>query len=164
MMEQEKWKTAAEIIAEQNANPEFLRKQAARAKRRQEQAERFAELERPVIDRMKALGFDASSITDAIHKYSPLSELLVELLLDSISQSSEVKLLQWLIRALAAAGRPFNGQPLIECYHKSNDIELRWVILNTIACAKPHSIDDWIAKVSQDPYVAETLQKLGYKK
>ncbi len=163
-MEQEKWYTAAEVIARQNADPEFLRKQAARDERRRERAERFAQSERPVVERMNAIGFDASSIIDAINKFSPLPERLVEVLLDAITSSSDVKLLEWLIRALAPARRPFDGRPLAECYKRINDFDLRWVILNTIACAKPHSIDAWIAEVSQDPYVAETLQKLGHKK
>lgn len=163
-MSDEKWKTAEELMTELNKNPEFLRRRAAKDKRRKEREEEFAQLERPVVERMRAIGFEAISITDAIKKYSPLPDKLVELLLDSIRQSSVVKLLEWLIRALAAARRPFNGQALIECYDKFNDIELRWVILNTIACAKPHSIDNWIQNASRDPYVAETLEKLGYKK
>lgn len=162
-MGDEKWKTADELMTELNRNPEFLQRRAAKDKRRREREEQFAKLESPVVERMRAVGFEASSIVDAIKKYSPLPDQLVELLLDSIGKSSDVKLLEWLIRALAAARRPFNGQALTECYDKVNDIELRWVILNTIACANPHSIDDWIAEVRKDPYVSETLQKLGYR-
>jgi hypothetical protein len=164
MTKHEKWRTAEEVIAEQNSNPEFLRKKAEKEERRRKREAEFAAVERPLLDRMKSAGYEADSIIEAIKKFAPLPDRLVAILLEAVTTTADIKHLEWIIRALAATRHPFDGRPLMECYQRVNDINLRWVILNTIACSKPHSIGDWIEEITRDPYVAETLEKLGYYK
>src|SRR5260221_2924383 len=148
-MNKKNWKTAGEIMAELNSNPEFVRRKAEKEKRRVEREKRFAALERPILDAIGARGFEAASITDLIEKYSPLPAEIVDVLLEGVEQATDAKLLEWLVRALAVAGQPFDGRPLVNCYETFKDDNLRWVITNTIACAKPHSIDEWIQKALQ---------------
>jgi hypothetical protein len=149
-MTKKNWKTAGEIMAELNSNPDFVRRKAEKEKRREEREKRFAALERPILDELKASGFEAGSITELIKKSRPLPHEIVVVLLGGIETATDVKLLEWLVRALAAAGHPFDGRPLVKCYETFKDDNLRWVIANTIACAKPHSIDDWIDKALQN--------------
>src|ERR1022692_1550645 len=138
-------------MADVNSTPEFLHRRAEKEKRTKEREERFAVLEGPIVERLKTIGFDAGSVIDAVQKYSPLPKEFVDVLFEGIKHSSDLKLLEGLIRALAAARESFDGRPIVECYERFNDWNLRWVIANTIACAKPHSIDSWIDKALNDP-------------
>ncbi|SFH53334.1 hypothetical protein SAMN05421753_10149 [Planctomicrobium piriforme] len=69
-----------------------------------------------------------------------------------------------IIGLLAFAQHSFDGTLLIQCYERTKDSEdVRWQVLNTIAIARPHSIDDWIEKLCENPFRKEELYKLGYR-
>lgn len=164
------WKTADELMSELESNPDFVRRQAEKDQRRKARAERVAAQERPILERLRALGFDLSEVSEAAGKYAPLPDKFVEVLLDAVRQYAEVKeytysnVLQMVIRALGAAARPFDGRLLVECYEKNNDPTIRWVICNTIALMRPHHIDDWIEKALANPQIAKSLREVGFKK
>jgi len=148
-------------MAELNSNPDFLRRQAEREERANEREHRIRTLERPVLDSLRARGFDAPSITDAVKMYSPLSNEIVDVFLDSVNKTADVKLLETLIRGLGAAARSFDGRPLVRCYESCHDDNLQWVITNTIALARPHSIDDWMEKFLRDPSREKIFRELS---
>src|SRR5262249_25434512 len=156
------WKTAEELMKDLKDDPEFLRRQEQKAERSKRLQEQFSLLESPVLEKLSQLGYEASSLSDVVKNYSPLADPIVHVLLDAVKSTSDVKFLEWLIRSLAAAAHPFDGAVLVECYKRFSDWNLQWVILNTVACAKPHSIDDWIAKCLADPMPGKTLRDLGY--
>jgi hypothetical protein len=161
-MKKKTWQTAEQFMAELNSNPEFLRRKAEKDARRREREEHLQALERPILDKLKECGFDAPSIADLVEIYSPLPDVVVGVLLDSLEQCANTKTLESLIRALGAAARPFDGRPLVKCYESFNDDTLRWVIANTIALVRPHSIDAWIAEALSDPVRGVTLRNLGF--
>lgn len=163
-MSKKGWKTAEEVIAEQNSNPEFVRRRAEKEQRRKQREKEYAEIERPIVECMRAVGFEANSIIDAIQKFAPLPDELVAVLLQGVTTSTDIKLLEWLIRALAAARNPFDGRPLVECYAMYNDCNLRWVIANTIGCAKPLYVEDWVKTALQDEVLGKLLRALGIRK
>jgi hypothetical protein len=66
------------------------------------------------------------------------------------------------VRQLAVAAEPFDGRPLVELFEGTTSwYFLRWAILNTIACAMPHSIDAWRHKARRDAWIEKTLQAIG---
>ncbi len=163
-MSKKNWKMAQELMAELNSNPDFLRRKAEKEQRRKEREEHFGAMERPIVDQVRARGFDASSITEAVKRYSPLPDEIVAVFLNGVENSADLKLLETLIRGLGAAAHPFDGRPLVKCYETFKDDNLRWAIANTIALARPHSIDDWIEDALHNPVLGKTLRELGFDK
>lgn len=163
MSKKDSWKTAAELDAELAKDAEFQRLAAEKAKRRQEREAAFTILERPILDDLTLCGYEAASIHQALRRYAPLPIGFVDVLLDWVSRSTDLRILETLIRALGAAHQPFDGRTLAKCFDENRDENLRWVILNTVAIAKPHSIEEWLAKVLQNPAWRKTLVELGYR-
>lgn len=169
-MSNEEWKTADDLMAELERKPDFVQMRGEKEQRRKERAERVAAQESPILERLRALGFELSEVSEAAGKYAPLPDEFVAVLLDAVSEYAEVKeytysnVLEMIIRALGAAGHPFDGRPLTECYDKNTDPTVRWVVCNTIALVRPHHIDDWINKALANPQTAKLLREVGFKK
>jgi hypothetical protein len=176
-MTKRKWITAEELMSQLDHDPNYRRGVDEKNRKEQDRAARDAALELPILQKLRALGFVGDSIWDLTEKYCPLPQQLAEVLLDEVRRltsqisrysdyysSTEVRVLDALIRGLAAAASPFDGRPLVKCYETTRDPSLRWVIANTIASARPHSIDDWIEKALKEPWLAKTLRDLGYGK
>jgi len=161
-MSKERSETAAEFKArlEQDSNYRAIR--ARKEERFRKLSEKYAELERPLLDKLRLHGYEANSIVDLIKKYSPLSIPLVETLLVSIDDCTDDRIKEWIIRALAMAKQPFDGTKLSKLYDNTNNVQLKWVIANTVASSKPHSIDEWLEKAKQDSYLRTTLEQLGF--
>ncbi len=168
-MNDDSWKTADELMAELENNSEFVRRRAEKQQRLQEREERVAAQERPIIEGLRALGFELSEVSEAVRKYAPLPDEFVAVLLDAVKQIGDLdeythsNVLEMIIRALGAAARPFDGRPLVECYEKNTDPTVRWVICNTISLVRPTNIEDWVQKALADPQISKTLRKLGFK-
>ena len=94
----------------------------------------------------------------------PGTDEIVDEFLKGVENSTDLRFLETLIRGLGAAARPFDGRPLIKCYDTFKDDNLRWVIANTIALARPHSIDNWLEDALRNPVLGKTLRELGIDK
>jgi len=158
-------------MKESEQDPEIVRHRNEKEERRQRRKEFYAEMDRPLLDTLRSLGFEATSIEDVIQKHAPLPSLVVEILLKSLETYQDWVVpeavirqnqLDMVVRALAAAAEPFDGRPLVKCYETKGNEAIEWSILNTIACAKPHSIDGWIRKQEKIPGIKKTLTDLGY--
>lgn len=160
MSKKQQWKTAEEIMAEQQRDPEFQRRAAEKLKRRQEREAAHALLEKPVLAELETLGFKIDSVYRLAKTYGWLPKPVVETLLKWVAQATDKHLLEALIRQLAAAKKPFDGTVLAKCFDGTKDPTLQWVIVNTIASAKPHSIDDWLKKLLENAYWKKTYNGL----
>jgi hypothetical protein len=164
-MKKKKWKSAQELMAELNSNPDFVRRTTDKEQRRNEREQHYRAMERSILDELGARGIDAPSIADAVKKYSPLPDEVVNVFLTGVETTADLKVLETLIRGLGAAAHPFDGRPLAKCYDSCNDENLRWVIANTIALARPHSISDWLQDaLRRDPGLGKTIRELGIDK
>ena len=102
-----------------------------------------------MLELLHVQGFDAESIEDLVKKFAPLKDVVVEILLDALRNCMEDRMCESYVRALAASEQPFDGKPLVACLQRTSDESLRWAVINTVALAKPHSIDDWLDGASK---------------
>jgi hypothetical protein len=161
MVNEDEWQSAEEFLAELERDPEYCQRRAARRKRFEERRKLYAALEQPILADLGTEHIEAASITDLIQRYSPLSSTICNVLLRWVARSTDARLLEMLIRALAAAGQRFDGRQLVKCYRETKDENLKWVILNTIAITKPHSIDEWLDMALKDPIIGKQLHDLA---
>lgn len=154
---------AEEVMRELARDPEFVRRQAAKEEKRRRLDEYYTKLAAPLLDQLSRRGFAAPSLEDVVERYAPLPGSAVEVLLSNLASCEDRRQCEELVHAIAAAKNRFDGRALVDCYERIRDDEaVRWVILNTIALTRPHSIDGWLEKAKHDPYLRKTLLKLGY--
>lgn len=142
-------------------DPEFCRRQQEKL-----EALRQAELEderrfAPLLHELAEAGFEAPTIYEIPGRYAPLPAAAVEILLRTFPTFSDDGLKEVVIRQLSAAAEPFDGRSLVECFAESTSSSLRWAILNTVACARPHSIGEWLREARNDTYIEKTLRGIG---
>lgn len=137
-------RTAAEVLARLQANPEFQKQQAERQRKFAERRARFAAIERPIMDDLEQFGIDAESTEEMTSRYAPLSPQIVQVLLDWLPRIAEDRIKESLIRALGAAKEPFDGKPLVDCFLRDSSETLRWPIANTMSLARPYGISAWL--------------------
>ena len=98
MKKKKGWKTADELMAELEANPDYQRRRGEKEERRKVREAAWAVLEAPVLADLNAHGFDTESLYSLANHYAPLPYPLVEILLDWIAKVSDHGLLEAMIR------------------------------------------------------------------
>ncbi len=152
--------TAAELLAKLNQNPEFVAREARRAREEASNVARFESLAAPILQDLRALGVSPSSLDRLAHEYAPLSTDIVKVLLKWIPRIADDYLQESIIRSLGATRARFDGKPLIEAFENSQSEGLRWAIANTIAEARPTGVVDWLIGVIQDQDYRDARQML----
>lgn len=142
-------------------DPEFRRRQDERLERLRQGELESKRIFAPLVRRLGNAGFKEASLKEITSRYAPLPSMAVGILLDSLVDFDDDSAKEMVVRQLAASAQPFDGRPLVACFDDTTDGSLRWAVLNTIACAKPHSIDCWLADAVGDRWVERTLLGLG---
>jgi hypothetical protein len=155
------WVTAEELMTELMKDPAYVKKMKEKEARRNKRAEIAKALEQPILAKLSSCGFECNSINELVNEYSPLPATAVAILLSEVPLATDDGIRLELIRALGASAIRFDGRPLADCYDSQRDLNTRWVILNTIALAHPHSIEGWLEAARKDPWVERTLRELG---
>lgn len=154
--------TAAEFMAELEADEGFQSRQKAKEKKLEKRIEADRIKFAPCIERLTAVGFNAQSVEEIVELYSPLPFTAVDILLEFLPSLKDPRHIESVVRALAASDYPFDGRQLAKCFDTTNDEALKWAIVNTIAISHPHLIDGWIVKLCENDYWRKTLYDLGY--
>jgi hypothetical protein len=162
MSKKHHWKSAKDLMAELESDPQYQRRIAEKNERLKDLESKYDLLSRPVLDKLRAEGFDSDSIEGIVKKYSPLPEEVISVLIEGVASSLDARHSERLVRALGAAGKPFEGTALAVKFDETSDISLKWAIANTIALARPHSIDKWIENAPEQSFLKKTLDNLGY--
>jgi len=153
------YKSIAQQMAETEINP------VARAKWIKIAAaeKKYERLFAPLVERLQTLGAKGASVQEMVQNSAPFSADVVETLLDALPTFSDDRAKETIVRSLGAAAAPYNGKALKECYESTDDEALKWATLNTIALAKPHSIEKWLLSL-RGTYAGDTLRKLSRSK
>lgn len=145
-------RTAEEILTELQRDPAYLKQIEERDRRR---AERHAVAKQQilhVVSQLHSLGYTENSLEELVQHHAPLDQKLVLTLLDSLSQLTDESAIQSLIRTLAATKCSYPGQQLCRAFDATHNINLQWVIINTIALTRPEGIQEWLDNTLHNPY------------
>lgn len=161
-MTDDSWKSAKDLMAELEKDPEYLRIRRERDDKVLHRERKYAELARPILEKLHSIGFAPASIEEVASRNSHVPPEVVSILLAHVTPDQDPRLCESIVRALGAARDGFDGTALAQCYDDTSDESLRWAIANTIALTHPHSIGRWIAERSECSPLKEALRKLGY--
>lgn len=149
-MKKNDWVSAADLMAELQADPEFVAQDLRREQDRLQRQTRIDGLLRPVLEDLKAAGIVVNNFDDLVPAYAPLPPLVVEVLLDWIDRTEDEDVLESLIRALAATEDPYDGVPLAKAFDRVGSDSVRWAIGNTLARTSPTGIERWLVNAAQN--------------
>jgi hypothetical protein len=137
---------ASDFLKQLEQNPEYQELQRKQKEKQKQKIEQSKIIEEPFIKMLHSNGFTQINNASDLLQLKVLDKKLQNLLLiwipkiDNKFNSQEI-----LIRALAVSNSPFNGTLLTTLFdNKEVSPHLRWVIGNTIACAKVDNINEWI--------------------
>ena len=156
--------TARDLMAELENDAEFRRHREEREEKRRKLEAYYANLDRPLLDKLTAKGFRLESLDELVKQDVLLPDDVVELLLATLDSCDDRRQCEMLVRALTMAKNAFDGRPLTRCYDRVRDDEgVRWIILAAIAKLKPHSIEGWLETAAKNPYLRSSLERLGHE-
>jgi hypothetical protein len=154
--------TAEELIEKLEADPEYRARKERRDEKFRRLREKYAQLDRPIVESLANLGFHVDSFDEIVKKFAPLPKPIVDVLLRALEECKDWKQREALARALGTAKEPFDGRILTRLYDETWDCGLQFAIANTIALARPHSIQEWIEKSDKHSKLRTDLTNLGY--
>ena len=154
--------TAKELMDQLATDPEYQQMRARKDEKSRRLQEKLELIEQPMLNRLEEAGFSGDSIVSIVKKYAPLPVAVVGILLECLKECSEERIQESLVRALGAAERPFDGEPLTKLFAATSNEGLKFAILNTIVLARPNSINEWLEAVRQNDYYRQKLADLGY--
>jgi len=142
--------TAAELMAELNADPKFV---AAREKEEEERQRRHAEYrkaEAPLVKELHAAGFAVDTAWDLVNTTAPYPEAL-SILLEHLGRPYPGPVLEGIARALAVPEARFGWPVLIARYQSERNVRAKDGLAVAIsAVADEDLIDDVIALVRDE--------------
>src|SRR5689334_6516791 len=124
--------SAAEFMAERNADPEYEKKRFAREEALAARAEAIARAAAPVLQELAAQGCMVVSLDELALRYAPLPGSITRTLLEWLSRVTDAAVQEQIVRALAAVREPFSGATLARLFEGTQVESLRWAIANTI--------------------------------
>lgn len=140
-------KTAAELMAELNADPEFV------ARRRQQEEAQLAKAterrlaEEPLVEDLRRLGLEIKSVWDLVNTAAPYPEA-IPVLLDHLQRPYPERVREGIARALAVPEAKIGWGILLDAFHRESDqttVGVKWSLgLALAAAANDDVLDDVI--------------------
>lgn len=171
--------TAAEMMAKLNADPEFVAKRAREEEERQKRADEWARAEAPLVEELRAAGYEVESAWDLVNTAAPYPKAL-PILLDHLSRPYPGPVREGIARALAVPDAKFGWGVLTRLYGHEQDKRAKdGLAVAVAAVADDEVIGDVIALAldtrhgpsrllllsalerSADPRAKATLMELG---
>ena len=131
-MSHERPMTAAEFMASLQGDAEYSRRESEKAKVREKRQQDIDQAFAPALERIHQLGFPGATLQDIVKLHSPLPDLVVNILLQSLPTLRHPRLAESVVRALGAAACTFDGRPLVQAFESTSDESLKWAVVNTI--------------------------------
>jgi hypothetical protein len=107
--------TAAELLARLGADPGFVARQEQQERARQEQSDDLSRAEAPLVDELRAAGFEVDSVWDLVNISTPYREAL-PILLKHLHLPYPGRVKEGIARALAVPDAKFGWAQLKELY------------------------------------------------
>src|SRR5207244_2292643 len=121
-------KTAAEFAAELAKDKDYQ----AKLRAQEDWAAKVREEEAAIMQRLAEHGVRAASIHELVSTRAPLDARAVDGLKAALAATSNLNVLEAIVRALGAAAAPFDARPLAQLFEQTDSEQLRWAIANTL--------------------------------
>jgi hypothetical protein len=143
--------TAADLMAKLNADPEFVAKRARAEEDRQKREAEYQRAEAPLVDDLRAAGFQVQSAWDLVNTASSYPDAL-PILLAHLPRSYPAPVREGIARALAVPEtRTLGWGVLTRLYREEADERVKCGIAAAIAAASADEVLDDVISLVRDP-------------
>lgn len=139
-------KTAADIAAELARDKDYQ----AKLRAQEEWSSTVRDEENAIMQFLADRGVRAASVHELVSTRAPFDSKIVDGLVAALAATSNVNVLESVVRALGAAEGSFDAQPLARLFEQTNSEQLRWAIANTLALVHPRDLREWIVKAARE--------------
>lgn len=160
-MTKRKSKSAADFLAELNADPEHVARRNAQEDARVLREAEIRTVIQPLLEQLLAAGYPVASLDTLVTSYEPLPAPVVALLLDWLPEVNDTAVQEQIVRALGASAVPFDGDPLVALFDSTDSGAVRYAIANTMAQAPVRGVGPWVLKAVQDPNYGTAREMLA---
>lgn len=149
-------KSAAELMAELRADPEFVAKQRAQEQARRENVERYRAAAQPVVDELRSLGFDVHAIGELRRTGRPYPEAVPSLIrwLPKVEDSA-VK--EDIVRSLSVPWATEAASTLVAEFERVDD-GVRWAIGNALDVVADDCVFEGVRQIALDRTCGRTRE------
>jgi len=142
--------TAAELMARLNADPAFLERRRQKEAELKAKHERYLAAAEPVLQELRALGYQVESIGDLrrppVYKYPDAVPVLVRWL----PRISDPSVKEDIIRTLSVPWARAAVPTLLEEFERVSDDALRWVVGNALEVLADDTLFEDLASIARD--------------
>lgn len=143
-MTKRKAKSAADFVAELNADPEYVRRRSEEEDARVSREAEIQVITQPLLEELRAAGYPLATIDELLWRHAPLPEPVVRSLLHWLPQLSDTSVKEQVVRALGASAQPFDGRALVQQFEDCDSDAVRYAVANTLAASRATGVTDWI--------------------
>lgn len=147
-----KRKTAAELLAELERDPEYAARLRQQDEMRKQRAEEYREAAAPLLAELAAAGFDVPSVT-ALRHQGPEWRGAIPILLAWLPRVENPDVKEDIVRALSVPfATPAAAPALVAEFHRTDPSQegLRWAIGNGLEVVADDSVLDDVVEVVRD--------------
>jgi len=152
--------TAAELVKKLERNPEFVARRAAKLEEHARKIAPALEIQKQILSELSSRQVVADSLA-GLGNSGNVPPAAVDVLLAWLSRTEDPNIRMAIVRPLAAATEPFDGTPLARIFDGTDHYTLRWTIANTIACAHPTGLSEWLESRLSDSSLGRTREMLA---
>jgi HEAT repeat protein len=157
-------KTAAELMAELQADPEFVARMRDRERQRQESTEAYRRALEPLLKDLAAIGFRVKSVGELLDGKTNY-HAAIPILLEWLPRISDPHAKEDLVRTLSVPwAKPAAAPQLIQEFKAANDPTgegLRWAIANGLAVVADDAVFEDLLELVQDTQYGKARQMLA---
>lgn len=154
-------RTAAEFMAELQANPEWVAQNAAREAKRAAAKAQFRIEEEPIIADLAAAGFEVDSVWDLVNTNRSYPTT-IPVLLDHLRRSYHARIREGIIRALTVKeAKGIAGGDLLNELRQETESENRWALANALTVVAERDDVPALQALLDDPAYADVSERLG---
>jgi hypothetical protein len=144
--------TASELMAQLNADPEYVARKKRLDEAHQRTADELARAEEPLVEALRAAGAPISTIWDLVN-FKGRYPKLMPILMEHLDRAYPLRIREGIARALATRdARPYWDQ-LVSRFLASTDTQpngLKWALHMAISAAADASVLDELIKLAID--------------
>lgn len=133
-------KTAAELMADLKADPQYMARRREQEVERERQAAEWRDAERPLVDDLHATGLNVDSVWDLVNTSAPYPSA-VPVLLEHLQRPYPSRVREGIARALAVPEAKIGWKLLVDMFIRERDRSAhgpKWAL----ACALGAAADD----------------------
>ncbi len=154
-------RTAAELMAELQNDPEWVAQNAAREAKRVAAEAQFRIEEEPIIADLAVAGFEVGSVWDLVNTNDSYPSA-IPVLLKHLRKPYHLRIREGVIRALTTPdARGVAAEAILAELRQEQDREIRWALANALTVVADQDNAAAIETLLHDPAYEDVSERLG---